>query len=65
MKWFLVYMCDEDTINTSTTYEDLVFANDEEEAKKLACVRWLNGFVCIGVKVATVEEISRLNNKNL
>lgn len=49
MKRFLIYLCDEDTVNTSSTYEDVIFAENEEEAKELAAAKWL-GFVCIGVK---------------
>ena len=49
MKRFLVYMCDEDTVNTSVTYQDVIIAESEEKAKELATAKWL-GFVCIGVK---------------
>lgn len=61
MKWFRVYLCDEDTINTSTTYEDLIFAKDEVEARELASFKWKSQFVCIGVESVFSEETSQIN----
>lgn len=61
MKWFLVYVCDEDTVNTSTTYEDLVFAKDEVEARELATLKYKHGMVCIGVRAATDEEVTLMS----
>lgn len=61
MKWFLVYLCDEDTVNTSTTYHDLIFARDEIEARELAILKQGGGLVCIGVRVATDEEVTLMS----
>lgn len=61
MKWFIVAVCDEDTVNTSTTYEDLVFAKDEVEAKRMALIKYKYGMVCIGVRVATDKEVTLMS----
>ena len=61
MKWFLVYVCDEDTVNTTTTYKDLILAENEAEAIMLANLSYNPGMICIGARPASDEEVALMS----